>query len=346
MLYSISFEKKEITPLTYYDYKDIKGYEKDLENVIADNMGQLYDGENQLMTIFQERPWQEEPDILALNKEGDLFIFELKRGAVQGDTTIQVMRYTQEYGLKNYRELEIKYRNYIKDSSISLAIEHQEYFGLENPLSIDAFNQRQQMVIVGSSSDISLIKAVNYWEKEGLNISFIPYRIYKIGINYYFEFFSKPFDYHINPSSVKGVIFNTNRKYDENAVWDMLKNNKVSAYGSKADEVTRLKKDDYVLYYHSGVGVIAVGVVKNGKTYSNDENNERFKKVKLLTPYPDKIERGKSISPSELKELLSRNFFFSGTALNSYLSEDEVKIIVSELNNKYNQAGCLENEND
>lgn len=58
---------------------DIGWKEKDLENLISHNI-QDFISSNDLMTIFNERVRQEEPDILALDSAGDLYIFELKDG--------------------------------------------------------------------------------------------------------------------------------------------------------------------------------------------------------------------------------------------------------------------------
>ena len=47
------------------------------------------------MTIFTERKGKEEPDILALDKNGDLYIFELKRWGSDQENLLQVLRYGQ-----------------------------------------------------------------------------------------------------------------------------------------------------------------------------------------------------------------------------------------------------------
>ena len=94
--------KDSLEPVEFYDISKFEGKEKDLENLLANNLSDLYAEGGQLMPIFQERQWQEEPDLCALDKNGNLIIFELKRGYVPGDTTIQVMRYVQSYGQKRY----------------------------------------------------------------------------------------------------------------------------------------------------------------------------------------------------------------------------------------------------
>ena len=66
-----------------------------------------------LMTIFQERKWQEEPDIIAMNGQGDLYIFELKRIQSNEDNILQLLRYAQNMGLMNRQKL-TKCINHIK----------------------------------------------------------------------------------------------------------------------------------------------------------------------------------------------------------------------------------------
>lgn len=113
--------KDSIEMLSSYNFEDLGGLEKDLETLFANNLADLYTEEGQLMPIFQERSWQSEPDLCALDKDGNLIIFELKRGVVPGDTTIQVMRYCQEYGQKNYFELCSLYKTYTGESDLANA---------------------------------------------------------------------------------------------------------------------------------------------------------------------------------------------------------------------------------
>ena len=235
------YQNSSLEMLPFYDYADLKGKEKDLENLLADNLGELYIEDGQLMPIFQERQWQAEPDLCALDKDGNLIIFELKRGTVPGDTTIQVMRYAQNYGQMKYSDLEKLYQNY-KNTTQSLQETHAETFGIENnPLSEEAFNKKQKMVIVGSSSDTSLMAAVDYWKSKNLDIDFLPYRFYKIGGEIYFDFFAKPYDFHMNPRDKKGILFDTNRSYNEDSVWDMFAKSKISAYGNASRYINSFK---------------------------------------------------------------------------------------------------------
>lgn len=328
--------KFSLTAMPFYDYADIGGKEKDLENLLAQNLGELYVENGQLMPIFQERQWQPEPDLLALDKTGNLIIFELKRSIVRGDTTIQIMRYTQEYGRKVYSELDRLYRDY-KNTNKSLSEDHQSVFGLDKPLSEGDFNKKQKLVIVGSSSDETLIDAVTYWKNSGLDIDFLPYRLYKIKDEIYFEFFAKPFDYHVNTRDAKGILFDTNKSYDKNSVWEMFAGSKISAYGSTADDVKRFQQGDFVFYYHAGKGVIGAGIITSQHTVEIKANEEKYRDVKLLTPVLAMSSNICAISSSELYNLLGgKTFYWATTAKTPYLSVIDSKIIVDELRLRYN----------
>jgi hypothetical protein len=199
-------------------FKGIDGKEKDLENLIVENLQQLSCDEFSLMPIFQERQWQKEPDIVALDCKGNLVIFELKRYCADEDATLQIIRYAQEYGQMTYFELENEYKKYKGKAEILLSEAHRDAFQLEERLSPEVFNRKQRLIIIGNSSNEKLIKAVEYWRVQGLDIDFIPYRFYEIGKETYFEFFTKPYDEHLNPADRKGIIFDSNKSYDDDEI--------------------------------------------------------------------------------------------------------------------------------
>jgi len=72
------------------------------------------------MTIFQERKWQEEPDIMAMNGQGDLYIFELKRIQSNEDNILQLLRYAQKFGTYEYTEINKMYQTYKNDDQFNL----------------------------------------------------------------------------------------------------------------------------------------------------------------------------------------------------------------------------------
>lgn len=328
------YQDNNLEPLPYYDYKDLEGTEKDLENLFANNLNCIYAEAGLLMPVFQERKWQEEPDLCALDKNGSLVIFELKRGVAQENATIQIMRYAQVYGQKKYAQLNHMFKQYA-DTTEELKYAHAETFGLKTPLNEGQFNNRQKLIVIGSSSDIQLIEAVDYWKSKNLDIDFLPYRFYKIGGDIYFDFFAKPYDFHINPRGRKGILFDTNRSHNEDSVWDMFRNSKISAYGSAARYINSFNKGDYVLYYHKGFGVIGAGIIKTSSVKENPDKNELYHTVNLLTPALKNEKDIRFITPSELCSLLGKNFYFASTIKSPYLSAEESELIIGKLKEKY-----------
>lgn len=87
MLYKLDKKDDKFASLDPLPFQGLP-LEKELEDLLAQNLFDVLFEESNLMPIFQERAWQEEADIYALNRAGDLVIFELKRdGAGAGRFT-------------------------------------------------------------------------------------------------------------------------------------------------------------------------------------------------------------------------------------------------------------------
>ncbi len=94
MLYLLSPSNEglgTLEPLPFLDASNLQGTEKDLENLLATHLlDVLFEGAP-LLPIFQERQLQSEADLYAINREGDLVIFELKRGLAGEDAVLQAI---------------------------------------------------------------------------------------------------------------------------------------------------------------------------------------------------------------------------------------------------------------
>lgn len=89
------------------------------------------------MPIFKERKFQEEADIMALDTNENLYIFELKRWQAKEENLLQVLRYGQLFGNSSYEDLDNMYKSFTERNDISLVKNHSDYFGLEKPLIED-----------------------------------------------------------------------------------------------------------------------------------------------------------------------------------------------------------------
>jgi hypothetical protein len=323
-----------IEPLPFLDTSDLQRTEKDLENLIATHLlDVLFEGAP-LLPIFQERQLQSEADIYAINREGDLVIFELKRGVAGEDAVLQAIGYTQRAGRWVYSELDRRYQSYLqktKLASVELRDAHKEAFQLDRALEPTNFNRRQKLYVVANAANEALIDAIDYWKSQGLSVEFLPYRIYDVGGARYFEFFSFPYDRHRNPSAVKGVLFDTNRSYDEDSVWEMMEKSRVAAYGEIKYAVEYLNPGDIIFFYHKLVGLIAAGEVRGPVRKAGDE--EQYRDVRFLTPVP-KRQGGftKAMSASDITKVTGRNFFWARTVKVPYLDREQAQQLATELN--------------
>ena len=291
-------------------------------------------------TVYLTDP--EEADIIALDVQGNLIIFELKRGNAGRWAVEQIMRYAELFGRRDYAQLNNMYRTYINDSNAELKKAHADAFELTAPLSDEAFNRKQKLVIVGNSADRDLRKAVDYWKNQGIDIDFMPYRFYRIGDEVYFEFFAKPYDFHMNPSDRKGIMFDTNLSWSSDNEKCMLERSHIEAYGDVKWAVDSFTKGDYALFYSKGRGVIAIGEITSRKAKelhgAEDADNGRYHEVKMIVPQNVSASDGynQSLYPYEIKNLLDQGFYFARTDKRPYLSEEQVKILIEALQKKYN----------
>lgn len=304
--------------------------EKELEDLLAQNLWDVLFEGNELMPILQERAWQAEADIYALNREGELFIFELKRDDAGGGAVHQALRYCEKAARLSYEDLNRKYRAYMRGAPVELQKEHQLGFDLEHPLERSAFNRSQHLVVVGSAGDNDLVRNVAYWRSKGLNIDFIPYRVYKIGEDYYFEFFSLPYDQHSNPAKKKGVIFDTNLSYNPDSIWYMCENDRVAAFGGVKGIVHSLGKGDTVFLYHKGHGIVAAGEVRGG-VKEDSQADASYRELKWLTEKPTKGAPIKAMPAPEIKRVTGKNFWWPTTMKVPFLNMNEAQSLLEAL---------------
>ncbi|MGF1805802.1 hypothetical protein L4C31_11185 [Aliivibrio sifiae] len=317
-----------LEPLQYKDFSSFGQVEKDLENLIANNILDVLFEDSKLMPIFQERQYQAEADIYALNEKGELVIFELKRSSAKNDAVQQALRYAQDAGQWTYQKLEGKLKKYTSQD-VTLSEAHQEAFNLEHPLEPKEFNNKQHLIIIGSAADNSLMSSVDYWKNSGLSIDFLPYRIYEIEGQKYFEFFAPPYDNHKNPSDIKGVLFDTNKSYNSNSIWQMIENRQLASYGDAKRFVAHVHIGDTVFFSHKGYGIIAAAKVKG--VLQKPSDNTWYRDVEFLTKIPNRNEPIKSMPFSKVTEFTEKSFFWARTIKVPYLSKNEADDLVEEL---------------
>ena len=316
-----------IDPVAFKDFSSFGSLEKDLEELIAESILDVLFEDGGLMPIFQERQYQ--AAIYALNKKGELIIFELKTGTAGEGAVNQSLRYAQDARQWTLSTLQQKFNQY-SNSSSDLPLAHKEAFKLEQSLDAKELNKKQHLIIIGSAADDNLINAVDYWKHQGISIKFLPYRIYEINDEKYFEFFTLPYDRHINPGHEKGVLFDTNRSWDEDAIWYMMENNRVAAFGGAKRFVEYVYPGDIVFFSHRWTGLVAAGRVKKGSVKSPDDATS-YRDVEFITPVPKKGQTIKAMPFGMVSEITGMSFFWARTIKVPYLSKDEAENLAKEL---------------
>jgi hypothetical protein len=317
MLYKLNQkDKSNITPVQNTTFAEIGWTEKDLEEVLSKNLIAFLP-DNQLFVIFQERQFQEEADIFALDKQGKLFIFELKRWESSQENIPQVLRYGQKFGRYDYYALEEMFRGYSNDNAVSLQESHFKHFQdqLDNHIDFDAFNSKQHFVIVTNGVDRETIEAIQYWKDQGLNIDCLPYKLYKIANDNYFEFSSYNPENDVIYEGNRNIYFvNTNWSWDQKAFLDMLNNSKASAYGGRRYSIGRIKPNDIVLLYHTRCGVIACGKAI-GDVIRNEQAEEYYVKLKFEWMVNPDTDWDKAVHAWEINLKLGTSYSFRGTVI-------------------------------
>ena len=286
--------------------------EKDLETLLVKNFDRILDEES-LMPIFTERSFQEEPDIMALDQTGKLYIFELKRWGSDEGNLLQVLRYGQIYGQKNYKELNELFSKF-KPEANSLIEEHRDYFNLtsEQLIKEDQFNHAQHFLIVTDGTDFKTRQAINYWKKTGVTIDSLVYRVFETDSKEQlieFDTYS-PFQDVIEYEQ-SNFILNTNYKNNQTSHEKMMDEGKAAAYFHPwKNKINRIQKGDKVFLYQSGKGIVAMGIgtgVVNMEDYKGRSNEE------YNMPLEDFTKLNKPLSAKKIRDITKSNIVFIQT---------------------------------
>ena len=222
MLYKLNPNKQDYTKVKRVTLADIGWKELDLQRLMSSHI-QDFIYSNDLLTIFNERPRQEEPDILAIDRNGDLYILELKRWSSDRENLLQVLRYGQLYGSSSYDELNELFQKYSK-SNVELLEIHKQYFDLpdDKALRKSDFNMHQHFLIVTNGLDQNTVDAIRYWKNNGLSIDAIIYWVFEINGEHYIEFnMYSPIEGNLEYEG-NNYVLNTNYSNNKNHTDDMI----------------------------------------------------------------------------------------------------------------------------
>jgi len=332
MLFKLDNKNKDYSKVKRVNLSDIGWKEIDLQELLSKHIQDLISS-NELMTIFNERVRQEEPDILALDKNGDLYIFELKRWGSTQENLLQVLRYGQIFGNSNYDELNELYKKYTNDKASNLNEIHQQYFNLSQDAQLkeEEFNREQKFLIVTNGLDLKTIEAIIYWKKAGLNIDAIIYWVFEVNGEHFIEFnMYSPLEGFLEYES-NSYILNTNFSNNQSHTNEMLAEHKASAYyPGWREKIKKLQKGDTVFLYKNGSGIIAYGTA-SGKLETKDCDGQKDYEYYMKL---DEFKQLKTpLAPSDMKIIACQGFTFRQTMYS--ISEECREKLIAEIEAKY-----------
>ena len=258
MLLNVDIQSKVAERIRGVSLKTFGIDERGFQDILYRSLDKLIP-DDELLLLMQSRRWQEEPDLMAIDREGRLFIFELKAWESRSEHILQVLRYGQIFGSYKYDDLDRLYRRFEKDEK-SLKEIHMAIFG--NELKKDEFNRNQVFVVMTNGIDYKTREAIQYWREQKLDVRPWIYRVYQ-GTNSEMLLEISTFSSSDNPYediSEGYYILNTNISNSKEDHESMLKEEIAAAYFSPwKHKIENLSKGDVIFLYQSGVGIVAVG---------------------------------------------------------------------------------------
>lgn len=286
--------------------------ERKFQNILFRSLDRLFP-DDELIMIMQSRRWREEPDLMAIDKNGTLFIFELKAWESNQENILQVLRYGQIYGDSDYDKLNQWYKKF-NGSNQELIDAYKIKFG--TTITEDNFNKKQVFVVMTNGMDFRTREAIKYWRTCSLDVRPWIYRIFS-GQGQKMQIEITPFRVEDNPYEdiAEGYyILNTNIKNDEYDHNDMINNSKCAAYFEPWKyKIERLNKGDVVFLYQSGLGIVAYGDASGKLIVSNYQNNPENKDEEYSMKLNNFYKINPPLSASEIKEITEIDYRFMST---------------------------------
>jgi len=269
--------------------------------------------DDELLLVMQSRQWQEEPDLMAIDKKGKLYIFELKAWESRSENILQVLRYGQIFGSYKYDDLNRLYRKFENEGK-SLKEAYFSIFGQELPE--EEFNNAQVFVVMTNGIDYKTREAIQYWRKQSLDVRPWIYRVYK-STNSEMQLEISTFTSTDNPYediSEGYQILNTNIGNSQEDHESMLKKKIAAAYFSPwKHKIENLSKGDVVFLYQSGVGIVATGKASGKLQIRNYHNDQKHTDEEYFMKLNQFHILESPMSASEVKGVTGVNHRFMST---------------------------------
>lgn len=117
-------------------------------------------------------------DLLAIDRQGDLVVIELKRDRTPRETLAQALEYASFVEMLGYEQVDEIFRNYMGDEALNIAQYHREYFGLIDDEAV-VFNNDQRIVIVGQRITPEIRQTSTFLRKKGVRVTCLEFTFFQ-----------------------------------------------------------------------------------------------------------------------------------------------------------------------
>ncbi|HLA28622.1 MAG TPA: hypothetical protein VJZ49_12075 [Syntrophales bacterium] len=320
--------KRKISPLPLVDFSKLN-----LDHLL----GLLFENVA-LLPIFRGNQPNGEADFYALNRFGDLVIFELTRSIESVEGYGRVLAHSHQAGQWTFDHHQEKYNVYCEandNTSRPLEKIHQETFQLETPLLPLQFNSKQHLFIFANAEDDNLLEVIkNIYHLQGKDqtAALIPYRIYDIHGKLYYDFFTVQYGRQGDGGrdSLKDVLFDINYGSYETGTWDGKEESRFYTYGGTQYLIDYFQHRDVVFFFEEDRGIFAAAQVISFSR--RDGEDGKFRGIEILTPIPKcKSDIKSYLSFDRIMQITGKSFFWSRGIKGPDLTRDETDKLLKEL---------------
>ena len=117
-------------------------------------------------------------DLLAIDRQGDVAVIELKRDRTPRETLVQALEYASFVEPLDYDQLESIFQSYLDDASANLAQYHHDYFDLATDEAV-VFNRDQRVVIIGQRITPQVRQTSIFLRQKGLRVTCVEFTLFK-----------------------------------------------------------------------------------------------------------------------------------------------------------------------
>ena len=119
-------------------------------------------------------------DLLAVDREGNVVVVELKRDRTPRDVVAQALEYAAFAARLDVDALEGILRVHEQDESLSLADCHRECFSIGQSEAV-AFNKDQHIVVVGQQVTPAIKQTASFLGSKGIRVTCVEFTFFKAG---------------------------------------------------------------------------------------------------------------------------------------------------------------------